>query len=87
MRMEFDDDGIVKGISGEQNAKVVSLTSDSQLTVTSNRVDMAFDPSTADSRLQTAIANGNGYVESKPVVKANVRRSPGFIGVSSVKIR
>ena len=72
MRMEFDDDGVVKGISGEQNAKVISLTADAQTTVTSNRVDMSFDTAMADSRLQTAIANGNGYVESKPVAKPNV---------------
>ena len=72
LRMNFDEDGVVKTITGENNARLLSTTDTGKTTITSNRVDMEFDTSTDDSTLKKAVANGKSVVESRPIVKPNV---------------
>jgi lipopolysaccharide export system protein LptA len=72
LRMDFDENGEVKTVSGEKNAKLISVTNVTQTTVTSDRVDLAFNTEASESILQKATATGNSIVESKPVPKPNV---------------
>jgi lipopolysaccharide export system protein LptA len=72
LRMNFDEDGVVKTITGENNARLLSTSDTGNTTITSNRVDMEFDTSTDNSTLKKAIANGKSVVESRPIVKPNV---------------
>ena len=71
LRMNFDDKGTVQAIVGDKNAKLVSIAKTAVTTVTSNRVDLFFDPTAGDSVLKEALATGNSVVEAKPVPQPN----------------
>ncbi len=73
LRMEFDEDGIIKSITGENNAHLVSTSDTAVTTVTTNRVDMEFDTSNSESQLQKATATGNSVLESKPLPRPNTQ--------------
>ena len=67
LRMNFDEDGIVKTITGENNAKLLSTSATASTTITATRVDMEFDTSGDSSTLQKATSVGKSVIESKPV--------------------
>ncbi len=72
LRMEFDDNGEVRSIAGEQNAKLISTTDAVINTVTSNRVDLAFAPSEKGAVLSKAEGHGNTVMDNRPILKPNV---------------
>jgi lipopolysaccharide export system protein LptA len=59
-------DGAADKITGTGNAKLVSHGKGSDTTMTGNVVDLFFNTESGDSELSSAIAHGNGAVESKP---------------------
>jgi lipopolysaccharide export system protein LptA len=59
-------DGVADKITGTGNARLVSHGKGSDTTMTGNVVDLFFNTETGDSELSSAIAKGNGMVESKP---------------------
>ena len=73
LAMNFDDEGEVKHITGEKNAKLVSTSDTSETTITGNRVDLDFDTSSGDSALDVALASGHAVLESKPIPKPGVQ--------------
>ena len=72
LAMDFDQDGLVKKITGTQNARLISTAETAVTTTTSDRVDLDFDTSGDGSTLQSALATGHSVVESKPIPKAGV---------------
>jgi lipopolysaccharide export system protein LptA len=69
--MQFNDDGQVNKVTGDQNAHLVS-TSDTGVTdVKSDHVELALSADEKESVLDKAMAMGHAVVESKPVVKGN----------------
>ena len=73
LRMNFDEDGIVKTITGENNAKLLSTSATASTTITATRVDMEFDTSGDSSTLQKATSRGNSVIESKPIPRPNTQ--------------
>ncbi len=71
LRMNFDEDGIVKTITGENNARLLSTSATNSTAITATRVDMEFDTSGDSSILQKATSIGKSVVESKPIPKPN----------------
>ncbi|MEO8128720.1 MAG: LPS export ABC transporter periplasmic protein LptC, partial [Bryobacteraceae bacterium] len=71
LRMSFDEDGIVKTITGENNARLLSTSPTATTTITATRVDMEFDTSADSSTLQKATSRGKSVIESKPVPRPN----------------
>ncbi len=68
--MNFDDDGQVNKIAGDQNAHLVSQSKDAQTTITTDHIDLDLavvrTGDHSESKLRSALANGHGVVESKP---------------------
>jgi lipopolysaccharide export system protein LptA len=69
LTIDFNDDNQIQKITGVEQAKLVSTADTAITTMTGDRVELEFDTSTVDSILKTALANGHGSVESKPVQK------------------
>ena len=69
LTIDFNDDNQIQKITGVEQAKLVSTADTAITTMTGDRVELTFDTSTVDSILQTALAQGHGTVESKPVTK------------------
>jgi lipopolysaccharide export system protein LptA len=70
--VEFNDNNQIQKMTGVDQARVVSHGDTSQTTITSDRVVMDFETTESDSILQTAVAQGHGVMESKPVIKPGV---------------
>ena len=70
--VEFNPYNQIQKITGIDQAHVVSHGDTSQTTITSDRVVMDFQTTDSDSVLQTAVAQGHGIMESKPVAKPGV---------------
>ena len=54
-------------ITGTGNAKLIAHGDTSDTTITGNRVDLAFAEHDGENVLAAAKADGNGYLESKPI--------------------
>jgi lipopolysaccharide export system protein LptA len=67
IHVTYNDAGEVDKLTGLGNAKLVSHGEGSETTMTGGRVDLGFVDQNGESVLSTATANGNGYLESKPV--------------------
>lgn len=72
LTMNMDEDGQIKKIAGEQNARLTSFSDTAQTTITTDRVDLDFNTAEGDSILDTALATGHSIAESKPVLKQGV---------------
>jgi lipopolysaccharide export system protein LptA len=59
-------DGVAEKIDGVGNAKLISHGKGSDTTMTGNTVNLFFNTESGDSELSSAIAHGNGSIESKP---------------------
>ena len=64
--VEFDEDGKVSKVAGENNARLVSDTEASQTTVTARRVDLEFASQGDESVLRKVVTSGQSVAESKP---------------------
>jgi lipopolysaccharide export system protein LptA len=69
LTIDFNDDNQIQKITGVDQAKLVSTADTAITTMTGDRVELEFDTSTVDSILKTALSQGHGTVESKPVTK------------------
>jgi lipopolysaccharide export system protein LptA len=69
MVMQFNDDGQVSKITGDQNAHAISTSDTGQMDVRSDHIELLLIATDKDSVLDKAIALGHGVVQSKPVVK------------------
>ena len=67
LRVEYNDDGEMERMTGTGHAKLVAHGSTSQTTMTGDRVGLGFVDNDGESVLSTAAAQGNGYLESKPL--------------------
>jgi lipopolysaccharide export system protein LptA len=67
LRMQFNSEGAVQGITGEKNARLLSKAATSQTAVASKRVDLEFDSPADESFLKKALATGGATVEAKPL--------------------
>lgn len=63
----YNDMHQIQQITGTGNAKLVARGDTSNTTISGNRVDLTFAQHDAQNVLSTAVAKGNGYLESKPV--------------------
>jgi lipopolysaccharide export system protein LptA len=66
LRVTYNEQGEVDHISGKNHARLVSTSAGSQTTMTSDFVDLTFDPVNNESVLKTAVGVGNARIESKP---------------------
>ena len=71
LHMLFGDGMAVKTIQGQNHGKLVSTANGTRTTVTSDRLDLAFAPSTRESILTKATAAGKTIVEARPLPQAN----------------
>ncbi|MBV8817076.1 MAG: LPS export ABC transporter periplasmic protein LptC [Acidobacteriaceae bacterium] len=69
LTINMDQDGQIKNILGEQNARLVSHSNTGETTITTDHIDLGFDTQSGDSILDTALATGHSVAESKPAVK------------------
>ncbi|MCL4852353.1 MAG: LPS export ABC transporter periplasmic protein LptC [Bryobacteraceae bacterium] len=72
LHMDFADDMRIAKISGSGFTRLVSRTSGAATTVTSERLDLLFDPAGEESILTAAHANGKAVATSQPVPRPNV---------------
>jgi lipopolysaccharide export system protein LptA len=63
----YNDAHAVDKITGIGNAKLIAHGDTSNTTITGNQVDLGFAEYDGDNVLSTAVATGNGYLESKPI--------------------
>ena len=66
LHVQYNEDGLMEKLNGAGNAKLVSHGKGSDTTMSGNTVDLYFDTSNDESDLSTAVAKGNGVIESKP---------------------
>lgn len=66
LTVDYGDTGEVEKITGEGNARLVSVGEGSQVTATGDRVDMQFADYNGEATLTQAQVIGHGSLESKP---------------------
>ena len=71
LRMQFNPQGAMQSLAGENNARLVSTAPGAQTTVTSKRVDLEFDSPGDESVLKKALATTGAVVESKPLPRGD----------------
>ena len=71
--MEFNDDGQVQKVVGDNDAHLVSTSPKGATDVRSQRIELALKATDKESVLEKAIASGKAVVESKPAVRDNAR--------------
>ena len=69
LMITLDENREVNKIAGAPNARLDSNTETARTHITSDRVDLDFDTSGDDSKLQWALATGHAQVTSTPVVR------------------
>ncbi len=75
--MDFTPEGEAEKITGDGSARLVSTSDAGRTTMTGDRVEMAFDVSSGESVLQTALATGSTTTESDPVARPGVLTPEG----------
>ncbi len=65
--IDFDEDGVIRKITGQTNARLVSNSPTAETTVTAFHVEMGFDTATGDSVLSTVDTSGNSVMTSRPL--------------------
>lgn len=100
MSLDFNDNNQVQKITGDSGAHLVATSDTTVTTVNSDHVILDFDITDTESILRTAVAQGHGAMESKPVPRPGVepaetrilksdtiwtRMLPGGRGIESVE--
>jgi lipopolysaccharide export system protein LptA len=67
LTIEFAEMMLVRSIQGQHNARIVSTSKGMQTTVSSDTVNLDFDPMGRQSILTNAVATGKSVAEAKPV--------------------
>ena len=66
LHVQYNEDGEMEKLNGTNSAKLVSHGNGSVTTMTGNSVDLFFNTDSGESELASALAKGNGFIESKP---------------------
>jgi len=72
LRMEFDEDGVARLITGTGNARLVSSAQTARTTMTGDRVDLDFATESGESVLRKSLVSGHAVAETRPVPRPNV---------------
>jgi lipopolysaccharide export system protein LptA len=67
LHVQYNEDGEMEKLYGTGGAKLVSHGNGSVTTMSGNSVDLFFNTETGESELASAIAKGNGSIESNPI--------------------
>ncbi len=67
IHVTYNADHAIDQITGTGGARLVAHGATSDTTITGNRVDLAFMQHEGENVLSSAVATGNGYLESKPI--------------------
>lgn len=67
LHMKLTPKGEVEKVSGEPDARLLSVTATARTNVSCDRVDMDFDTSSVGSTLKQAVANGNTVLNAVPL--------------------
>src|ERR1035438_7594173 len=67
MLVDFDGDGIIQKITGQNNARLVSTSQTAETTTTANHVDLDCTIAKKESILSHVSATGNGVVNARPL--------------------
>ena len=67
IHVTYNENHSIDQITGTGGARLVAHGATSDTTITGNRVDLTFVQSEGEDVLSTAVARGNGYLESKPI--------------------
>jgi lipopolysaccharide export system protein LptA len=67
IHVTYNENHAIDQITGTGGARLVAHGATSDTTITGNRVDLAFVQHEGENVLSTAVATGNGYLESKPI--------------------
>ena len=67
IHVTYNENHAIDRITGTGGARLVAHGATSDTTITGNRVDLAFVQHEDENVLSTAVATGNGYLESKPI--------------------
>jgi lipopolysaccharide export system protein LptA len=65
--VDFNPDGVIEKITGQNNAHLVNTSQSAETTVTANHVDLDFTVVKKESLLNHVAATGNGVVNSRPL--------------------
>ncbi|MEZ5351740.1 MAG: LptA/OstA family protein [Bryobacteraceae bacterium] len=79
MRMDMTEKSQVQKITGLGAARLNALSASAATKITTDQIELDFDPSSGESILRTALATGNSVLESKPVTRAG--QTPGHTRV------
>jgi lipopolysaccharide export system protein LptA len=67
LRLRFNENGVLHGVSGDRSARLVSASPTSNTTVNAGRLDLEFEVAGSDSLLKRAVATGGTTVEARPI--------------------
>jgi len=67
LHVTYNDNGQIDRVTGNKNAKLVSVSEGSQTTMTTDVVYLDFETVNGDSNLKKVLGNGHTIVESKPL--------------------
>jgi lipopolysaccharide export system protein LptA len=67
MLVDFDPNGVIQKITGQNNAHLVSTSASAETSVDANHVDLDFTVNKKESLLNHVTATGNGVVNSRPL--------------------
>jgi lipopolysaccharide export system protein LptA len=67
IHVDYNENHAVDRIIGTGNARLLAHDATADTTITGNRVDLGFVEHDGENVLSTALATGNGYLESKPL--------------------
>ena len=72
LTMQFSAGGEIEQIAAEGAARLTAESETARTAVRANRVDLAFDLSSGESVLQSALARGGAWMESVPLPRGSV---------------
>lgn len=73
LTIEFGESAAVQKIVGEQGAQLVAVSETDRTSVASDQIFLDFRQAGGDSVLESALAMGNGRLESQPLARPNSR--------------
>jgi lipopolysaccharide export system protein LptA len=83
MVMNFDDDGQISSIDGQQNAHLTSVSANGRTNVTTDNIKMLLEVvrkgDHSESKLKSAIATGHGVLDSHPAAQPGKTAAPSRV--------
>jgi len=85
--LALSDGGEVNHITGDGDTTIASVDATTRTTVTSNHIEMDFDPSSGESQLRTAVATGRAVVDARSLATAVPQRETRVLRSEIVELR